>query len=136
MKNTWSMEKLAEAYANEILRLHGVPKDIVSDRDPRFLSHFWVALQEAFGTKLKLSTAFHAATDGQTERSIQTLEDMLRACALELKQSWVRSLSLVEFSVLNSFYLLFSVIRLVKNAPPHLAPFAIDGEEEEDGEYA
>ena len=44
MKNTWSMEKLAEAYANDIIRLHGVPKDIVSDRDPRFLSHFWVCL--------------------------------------------------------------------------------------------
>lgn len=48
--------------------MHGVPKDIVSDRDPRFLSHFWVALQEAFGTKFKLSTALHAATDGQTEK--------------------------------------------------------------------
>jgi len=104
MKNTWSMEKLADAYANEIIRLHGVPKDIVSDRDPRFLSHFWRALQEAFGTQLKLSTAFHAATDGQTERTIQTLEDMLRACALEFQQSWVKSLNLVEFSYNNSFH--------------------------------
>lgn len=103
MKNTWSMEELAEAYASEIIRLHGVPKDIVSDRDPRFLSYFWAALQEAFGTKLKLSTAFHAATDGQTERTIQTLKDMLRACVLEFQQSWVKSLSFVEFSYNNSY---------------------------------
>ncbi|XP_048502823.1 uncharacterized protein LOC125498625 [Beta vulgaris subsp. vulgaris] len=95
------MEELAEAYANEIIRLHGVPKDIVSDRDPRFLSHLWVALQEAFGTKLKLSTAFHA-TDGQTKRTIQTLEDMLRACALEFQESWLKSLNLVEFSYNNN----------------------------------
>ena len=104
MKKTWSMEQMAEAYSNEIIRLHGVPREIVSDRDPRFLSHFWSSLQKAFGTKLKLSTAFHAATDGQTERTIQTLEDMLRACALEFQGSWVKSLSLVEFSYNNSYH--------------------------------
>lgn len=104
MKKTWSMEQMAEAYSNEIIRLHGVPREIVSDRDPRFLSHFWSSLQKAFGTNLKLSTAFHAATDGQTERTIQTLEDMLRACALEFQGSWVKSLSLVEFSYNNSYH--------------------------------
>jgi len=104
MKTTWSMEKMAEAYTREIVRLHGVPKDIVSERDPRFLSRFWKSLQEAFGTKLNLSTAFHAATDGQTERTIQTLEDMLRSCALDFQQTWEKSLSLVEFSYNNSYH--------------------------------
>ena len=104
MKMTWSMERLAEAYTQDIIRLHGVPREIVSDRDPRFLSRFWKSVQEAFGTKLKLSTAFHAATDGQTERTIQTLEDMLRACTLEYHQSWVRMLCLIEFSYNNSYH--------------------------------
>ncbi|XP_048489921.1 uncharacterized protein LOC104899026 [Beta vulgaris subsp. vulgaris] len=67
MKNTWSVEELAEAYANEIFRLHRVSKDIVFDRDPRFLSHFWTALQEPFGLKLKLKTVVHAVPDGPYE---------------------------------------------------------------------
>lgn len=62
-KNTWSMEELDEAYVNEIIRLHYVPKDIVSNRDLRNLSHFLVTLQEDFDLKLKLSTAFHATAD-------------------------------------------------------------------------
>ena len=73
MKDTWSMQQLANTYLNEVIRLHGVPKDIVSDRDSRFLSNFWKKLQEAMGTILKFNTAFHPATDGQTERTIQTL---------------------------------------------------------------
>nr|GFD08780.1 putative reverse transcriptase domain-containing protein [Tanacetum cinerariifolium] len=56
---------------------------IVSDRDPHFASRFWKGLQKAWGTRLKFSTAFHPQTDGQSERTIQTLEDMLRSCALE-----------------------------------------------------
>ncbi|GJV27972.1 zinc finger, CCHC-type, retrotransposon gag domain protein [Tanacetum coccineum] len=67
----------------EIVRLHGTPTSIVSDRDKKFTSHFWKGLQKAWGTRLKFSTAFHPQTDGQSERTIQTLEDMLRACALE-----------------------------------------------------
>nr|GFA43157.1 DNA/RNA polymerases superfamily protein [Tanacetum cinerariifolium] len=58
-------------------------KAIVSDRDPRFASRFWKGLQKAWGTRLKFSTAFNPHIDGQTERTIQTLEDMLRSCALE-----------------------------------------------------
>ncbi|GKB58290.1 putative nucleotidyltransferase, ribonuclease H [Tanacetum coccineum] len=72
----------------EIVRLHGTPTSIVSDRDPKFTSHFWKGLQKAWGTRLKFSTAFHPQTDGQSERTIQTLEDMLRACALEWTGSW------------------------------------------------
>lgn len=65
---------------------------------------FGCVYKEAFGTKLKLSTTFHVATDGQTERTIQTLNDMLRACALEFQKSWVKSLNLVEFSYNNSYH--------------------------------
>jgi len=85
LNKTWSMEKLARAYVKHVVRHHGVAQDIVSDRDSRFLSRFWEALQMAMGTQLKLSTAFHPATDGQTERTIQTLEDMLRGCVLDFQ---------------------------------------------------
>ena len=73
----YSMDKLAELYVDEIVRLHGVPLSIVSDRDSRFTSKFWKELQSALGTRLNFSTAFHPQTDGQSERLIQVLEDML-----------------------------------------------------------
>ncbi|KAJ8768530.1 hypothetical protein K2173_022631 [Erythroxylum novogranatense] len=71
---------MARKYIDEVVRLHGVPDSIISDRDPRFTSRFWGSLQEALGTRLNFSTAFHPQTDGQSERTIQTLEGMLRAC--------------------------------------------------------
>ncbi|GJY78017.1 putative reverse transcriptase domain-containing protein [Tanacetum coccineum] len=76
-------EKLARIYINEIVARHGVPVSIISDRDGRFASHLWQALQKALGTKLHMSTAYHPETDGQSERTIQTLEDMLRACVMD-----------------------------------------------------
>ena len=79
----YSMDKLAQVYLQEIIRIHGVPETIVSDRDPRFQSRFWVNLSKALGTKLHPSTAAHPPTDGQSERTIQILEDMLRACTLD-----------------------------------------------------
>jgi hypothetical protein len=87
IKMTYSMDRLAELYIKEIVRLHGIPVSMVSDRDPRFTSRFWWSLQEALGTKLTFSTTFHPQTDGQTERKIQTLEDMLRLCVLDFKGS-------------------------------------------------
>ncbi|CAH9094978.1 unnamed protein product [Cuscuta europaea] len=104
MNETWSMDKLAKAYVKYVVKHHGVPQDIISDRDSRFLSQFWKELQTAMGTKLKLSTAFHPTTDGQTERTIQTLEDMLRACVLDLQGSWDEHLDLIEFSYNNSYH--------------------------------
>ncbi|WRX11508.1 Reverse transcriptase domain - like 10 [Theobroma cacao] len=101
--STYSIEKLAQLYIDEIVRLHGVPLSIVSDRDPRFTSRFLPKFQEALGTKLKFSTAFHPQTDGQSERTIQTLEDMLRACVIDFIGSWDRHLPLVEFTYNNSF---------------------------------
>ncbi|KAL0561310.1 hypothetical protein IC582_001733 [Cucumis melo] len=82
-KSTYTASKWAQLYMSEIVRLHGVPVSIVSDRDARFTSKFWKGLQTATGTRLDFSTTFHPQTDGQTERLNQVLEDMLRACALE-----------------------------------------------------
>jgi hypothetical protein len=98
-----STEVLAERYMQEVVRLHGVPVSIVSDRDSRFRSHYWQSLQESLGSKLNFSTAFHPQTDGQSERTIQTLEDMLRACVLDFGGSWEDHLHLVEFSYNNSY---------------------------------
>ncbi|GKC11378.1 putative reverse transcriptase domain-containing protein [Tanacetum coccineum] len=74
------MEKLTRLYLKEIVCRHGVPVSIISDRDSHFTSRFWRSLQKALGTNLDMSTAYHPQTDGQSERTIQTLEDMLRAC--------------------------------------------------------
>ena len=98
-----SLEKLARLYIKEIVRLHGIPSSIVSDRDPRFTSNFWRALQREMGTTLRFSTAYHPQTDGQSERTIQTLEDMLRACVLDFKGSWDTHLPLIEFAYNNSY---------------------------------
>ena len=98
-----SLEKLAQLYVDGIVRLHGVPVSIVSDRDPRFTSRFWPSLKTALGTCLHFSTTFHPQTDGQSERTIQTLEDMLRACVMEFKGSWDTHLALMEFAYNNSY---------------------------------
>ncbi|KAG5540501.1 hypothetical protein RHGRI_020647 [Rhododendron griersonianum] len=103
VRMTDTMESFSRLYINEIIRLHGVPVSIVSDRDPRFTSNFWGSLQKALGTDICLSTAFHPQTDGQSERTIQTLEDMLRACVLDFEGSWERHLPLVEFAYNNSY---------------------------------
>ncbi|KAL0552128.1 hypothetical protein IC582_011225 [Cucumis melo] len=102
-KSTYTASKWAELYMSEIVRLHGVPVSIVSDRDARFTSKFWKGLQTAMGTRLDFSTAFHPQTDGQTERLNQVLEDMLRACALEFPGSWDSHLHLMEFAYNNSY---------------------------------
>ena len=99
-----SLESLADLYIREIVRLHGIPISIISDRDPRFTSRFWNQLQQALGTKLKFSSAFHPQTDGQSERTIQTLEDMLRACMLEWKGDWDIHIMLAEFAYNNSYH--------------------------------
>ena len=95
---------MADVYTNEIIAWHGVPVSIVSDRDTRFTSLFWRKFQEQMGTKLLLSTAYHLQTDGQSERTIQTLEDMLRACIIDFGGSWDTHLPLVEFSYNNSYH--------------------------------
>ncbi|GFY97645.1 hypothetical protein Acr_12g0001860 [Actinidia rufa] len=104
VKTTYSLSKYADLYITDIIRLHGTPVSIVSDRDPRFTSKFWKSLQRALGTELSFSTAFHPQTDGQSERTIQTLEDMLRLCVLDFQENWEMHLPLVEFAYNNSFH--------------------------------
>nr|GFC26860.1 reverse transcriptase domain-containing protein [Tanacetum cinerariifolium] len=82
----------------------GIPVSIICDRDPRFASRFWRTLQKALGTSLDMSTAYHPKTDGQSERTIQTLEDMMRACAIDFRKGWVNHLPLVNFSYNNSYH--------------------------------
>ncbi|GJQ89497.1 ty3-gypsy retrotransposon protein [Tanacetum coccineum] len=104
MREDYKMERLARLYLNEIVARHGVPISIISDRDSRFTSGFWQSMQEALGTRLDMSTAYHPQTDGQSERTIQTLEDMLRACVLDFEGSWDVHLLLVEFSYNNNYH--------------------------------
>ncbi|GJS39190.1 putative reverse transcriptase domain-containing protein [Tanacetum coccineum] len=110
MREDYKMERLARLYLNEIVARHGVPISIISDRDSRFTSRFWQSMQEALGTRLDMSTAYHPQTDGQSERTIQTLEDMLRACVLDFGMSWdVFKLILGVFVINNSYILVCSV---------------------------
>ncbi|GKA12728.1 putative reverse transcriptase domain-containing protein [Tanacetum coccineum] len=104
MRETDSMDKLARMYLKEVVTRHGIPVSIICDRDPRFASNFWRSLQKALGTNLDMSTTYHPQTDGQSDRTIQTLEDMLRACVIDFRNGWVRHLPLVEFYYNNSYH--------------------------------
>jgi transposase InsO family protein len=103
VKTTFNSAVLAELYMSRIVCLHGVPKKIVSDRGTQFTSLFWQQLHEALGTHLKFSLAYHRQTNGQTERTNQILEDMLRTCALQDKIGWDKRLPYVEFSYSNNY---------------------------------
>jgi hypothetical protein len=103
VRTNYTGAKLAELYMTRIVCLHGVPKKIVSDRGSQFTSRFWKKLHESLDTKLNFSSAYHPQTDGQTERTNQVLEDMLRACALKHGGSWEKSLPYAEFSYNNSY---------------------------------
>ncbi|KAK8503669.1 hypothetical protein V6N12_024841 [Hibiscus sabdariffa] len=104
VRKNYTVNKLAKLYISEIVRLHGVPISIISDRDPKLTSRFWQALQNALGTRLNFSTAFHPQTDGQSERVIQVLEDMLRGCVIDFHGSWEDFLPLAEFAYNNSYH--------------------------------
>ncbi|GKB12925.1 putative reverse transcriptase domain-containing protein [Tanacetum coccineum] len=124
----YKMERLAKLYIDEIVESHGVPVSIISDRDGRFTLRFWQMLQEALGTRLDMSTAYHPQMDGQSERTIHTLEDMLRVCVIDFGGSWDTQLPLVGFSD-NSYH---SSIQLrfgkkSKLAPRYVGPFEILG---------
>ena len=103
VRMTFSLERFYQLYIRDIVLLHGVPVSIVSDRDLRFTTHFWKSFQMAMGTRLTMSTTFHRQTDCQSERTIQVLEDMLRACDLDHKVRWEENLPLVEFAYNNSY---------------------------------
>jgi transposase InsO family protein len=89
---------------SRIVCLHGVPKKIMSDRGTQFTSMFWERLHEILDTQLCFSFAYHPQTNGQTKRVNQILEDMLRACALQYRRSWDKSMSYAEFSYNNSYH--------------------------------
>ncbi|GJU20640.1 putative reverse transcriptase domain-containing protein [Tanacetum coccineum] len=132
-RETYSIETLTRLYIKEIVSRHGVPISIISDRDSHFTSRFWQSMQNALGTQLDMSTAYHPQTDGQSERTIQTLEDMLRASARDRQRSYanVRRKPL-EFQVGDRVMLKVSpqkgVIRFVKRGklnPRYIGPFKI-----------
>ncbi|GJY73017.1 putative reverse transcriptase domain-containing protein [Tanacetum coccineum] len=104
IRETDPIEKLERMYLKEVVKRHPIPVLIICDRDLRFTSKFWRSLQNALGTNLDMSTAYHPQTDGQSERTIQTLEDMLCACAIGFRKGWVNHLPLVEFSYNNSYH--------------------------------
>ncbi|GKE91228.1 putative reverse transcriptase domain-containing protein, partial [Tanacetum coccineum] len=98
MREDYKMDRLARLYLNDIVDRHDVPISIISDHDSRFTLRFWQSKQEALGTRLDMNTAYHPQTNGQSEGTIQTLEDMLRACVLDFGGSWDVHLLLVKFS--------------------------------------
>jgi transposase InsO family protein len=94
--------ELADLFFREIVRHHGIPSSIISDRDPRFTSSFWSQLWKRLGTSLAMSTAYHPETDGQTERANRTIEDMLRAYVNQRQDDWDHLLTAVEIAYNNS----------------------------------
>ena len=104
VRMTFTLEEFCQLYIQEIFRLHGVLVSMVSEKDPIFTAHFCKSFQKAMGTHLTMSTAFHPQTDGQSERTIQILEDMLRACVLDHRGSWEEHFPLVEFAYKNSYH--------------------------------
>ncbi|GKF27505.1 reverse transcriptase domain-containing protein [Tanacetum coccineum] len=103
-RETDSMETLTRLYIKEIVSRHRVPISIISDSDSHFTSIFWQSLQSALGNQLDMSTAYHSETDGQSERTIKTIKDMLRACVIDFGKGWEKHLPLVEFSYNNSYH--------------------------------
>ncbi|MCO5558341.1 hypothetical protein L7F22_011922 [Adiantum nelumboides] len=104
VKQTAIAVDIAQVFVKEIVRLHGIPTRIISDRDAKFTSKFWQAMFQSLGTQLNLSTAYHPETDGQTERVNQVIEDMLQAYCNQQPQKWIKFLHLVEFAYNSSHH--------------------------------
>ncbi|GJU09400.1 putative reverse transcriptase domain-containing protein [Tanacetum coccineum] len=120
MHEDYKMDRLVRLYLNEIVVGHGVPISIISDRDSCFTSRLWQSMQEVLGTQLDMSTAYHPQTDGQSERTIQTLEDMLRACVLDFGGSWDVHFLSVEFSYNNNYH---SSVRSLPDGPEYFVVY-------------
>ncbi|GJT16382.1 putative reverse transcriptase domain-containing protein [Tanacetum coccineum] len=104
MRENDSMDKLTRLYLKEVVTRHGIPVSIIYDHVGRFTSNFRRSFQKTLGTRLDMSTTYHPQTDGQSERTIQTLEDMLHAYMIDFGNGWDRHLSLIEFSYKNSYH--------------------------------
>ena len=96
--STYKTGDISRIFMKEIFKLHGLPKEIVSDRDVKFTFNFWKGLFADLGTKLNFHTAYHPQTDGQIERVNQVLEDMLHMCVMDKPTKWEDYLHLVEFA--------------------------------------
>ena len=103
VRTTYQAPDIARVFISEIVRLHGVPKKIISDRGSVFTGRFWTIFQEALGTQLNFSTAYHLENDRQTERTNQTLEDMLRMYMMDQQKHLEEFLPLVEFAYNNTY---------------------------------
>jgi hypothetical protein len=103
VKLTHKEANIADFYMREIARLHGTPKTIVFDKDPKFTSKFWKGLFNGFGTNLNYSTTYHLESDGQTERVNEVIEDMLKIYVMDKPSKWEDYLHLVEFSYNNGY---------------------------------
>ncbi|GJY29603.1 putative reverse transcriptase domain-containing protein [Tanacetum coccineum] len=104
MRENDPMERLTRLYMKEVVMRHGIPVLIIYDRDGRFTSNFLRLFQKALGTCLDMRTAYHPQTNEESERTVQTLEDMLRACVIYFVNGWDRNLLLIEFSYNNSYH--------------------------------
>ncbi|KAH0728078.1 hypothetical protein KY284_003943 [Solanum tuberosum] len=104
VRTTLSAEDYAKLYIQEIVRLYGVPISIISNRGAQFTAQFWKSFQKGLGSKVNLSTTFHSQIDGQAECTIQTLEDMLRACVIDFKGNWDDHLPLIELAYNNNYH--------------------------------
>ncbi|CAN4093470.1 unnamed protein product [Withania somnifera] len=102
--SSYNAERPARIYIREVVRLHGVPISIISDRGTQFTSKFWRAVRRDLGTEVHLSTAFHPRTDGRYERTIRVLEDMPRACVIDFGGAWDQHLPLAEFAYNNGYH--------------------------------
>jgi len=113
-KKTDGAKAIAELFHRHVFKLHGLPSTIISDRDTRWTGQFWQRLFNLLGSKLNMSTAFHPQTDGQTENSNKTIQQILRILVQDRPQDWVSCLTAVEFAINNS-----------KQAGTGLSPFEV-----------
>jgi hypothetical protein len=104
LKTTHRAADVADIFLKEVARLHGIPKTIVSDRDPKFTLNFWRGLFKGFRTNLNFSTTYHPESDGQTERVNRVIEDMLRMYVMDKPSKWEDYLHLVEFTYNNGYH--------------------------------
>ncbi|CAJ2667675.1 unnamed protein product [Trifolium pratense] len=126
LKHTYTAKSVAELFVKEVVRLHGIPSTIISDRDPLFISHFWSELFKLQGTKLKMSSAYHPETDGQTEVINRCLESNLRCFASDQPKSWAYWISWAEYWYNTTYHILidkspFEVV--YGRSPPTLLRF-------------
>ena len=98
-KSTYKAHEMAELMFDNVYKLHGLPKAIISDRDVLFTSTFWGRLNELMGTKLRLSNAYHPQTDGATKRANGMITQMLRQCIGPNQKNWINKLPTVKFAI-------------------------------------